>query len=157
MVRVYGLERSGTNLLEWAVVNHFKRDYKRIEVIGSDPNMRYYNEVQSLKHTTPTKKYADKNLVIYKEFKDWEKSWEGKYKKKGEWKLGGETGCTRSVYDNYLKQAKKIGALLIKYDDFVNDYENQMQRISEYLGIEIKILKSLPTKKMGTNIKPCEL
>lgn len=154
IVRVFGLERSGTNLMEWVVINHFDPDYSRIEVFGDHLDMRYYNQPQSLKHTLPTKDYADQNIVIYKPFKQWQDSW-NRYFKRGEvYRLGGKVGCTRAVLQMYLEKAEQIGAYIVEYDSFIYNYEHHVRAIANLLGVELSEVKPLPNTKMGTNMEP---
>ena len=153
-VRVFGLERSGTNLMEWVVINHFDPDYRRIEVFGDHPAMRYYGQPQSLKHTLPTKAYSDVNIVIYKPFKQWKESWDKYYNIKGEYRLGGRKGCTREVLKMYLDKAEQIGAYIVEYDSFIYNYEHHVRAIANLLGVELSEVKPLPNTKMGTNMEP---
>ena len=75
-IQVYGLPRSGTNLLEWSIVNYFegvvyKNKYKVCDVEG----LVKYGENIAAKHSYPSFEFSDKVVVIYKEFHKWEKSY----------------------------------------------------------------------------------
>jgi len=160
--RVYGLERSGTNLMEWIVREHFNPNYERIDVIGNNILMRKYREKQSLKHTLPTC-INDKNIVMYKPFEQWVESWNKYYKRGDNYILGGDVGCSKEVYDMYLNTAieynlkpNDLSFLLINYNDLMDNYESVIKRIAEYLEYDLKEIKPMPTKWMGTNMKPIE-
>lgn len=157
-VRVFGLERSGTNLMEWVVRNHFNPDYQRIMIKGTHPSMRYYKHPQSLKHTLPTLDYSEKIIVVYKPYEQWVESWERYYKRGAGYRLGGDHGCSKYVHDMYLKIAnhyKEEGkAYVIDYNEFIADYEGKVKEIGEFLEVKDIKVKPKPSKWMGTNMKP---
>lgn len=76
-VQIFGLQRSGTNFIEWTLNNNFiDANYKRFTehhkiVKGNYQGLARFNQYQSIKHTRPTLKFSDYIIAIYKPLDQW--------------------------------------------------------------------------------------
>ena len=75
-IQVFGLPRSGTNFLEWSIVNYidnidYENKYQACDVMG----LKKYGKRISLKHSLPTHNHSKYVIVIYKDFEKWSKSY----------------------------------------------------------------------------------
>lgn len=152
-IQVYGLPRSGTNFLEWSLVEyfedlHYENKYEKCDVKG----IVNYTKPTALKHCHPNLKHSDFVIVIYKEYDKWVKSYKKWSGKKAE----------KSVWETYLKKANEIDekfCMIISHDTLYNKYENTLNDVSNKFNLKMikdkKILK--PTGIMnrgGANASP---
>lgn len=72
IVQVYGLQKSGTNFIEWTLRNNFPDlEYDGLLWgLGEVPGDEKYRQIQSLKHLLP-KRDKGKALIIRRNFDDW--------------------------------------------------------------------------------------
>lgn len=76
-IQVYGLQRSGTNFLEWTLLNNFTdvnyKRYTEYDKVVKSPykGLAKYNEYQSIKHTTPCLDFSANIVAIYKPVNEW--------------------------------------------------------------------------------------
>ena len=71
-IQPFGLRRSGTNLLEYLVINSFDSDYKLIPRVQNVHKLHpKQGQLESLKHTLPTLSHSDYCIVVYKPFEAW--------------------------------------------------------------------------------------
>lgn len=131
-IQVYGLPRSGTNLLEWSLVNNFKdvvyeNKYKVCDVEG----IFKYGKYIAAKHSYPSFEFSDKVVVIYKEFHKWEKSYKKWSKQTPE----------KQVWENYIKKSESLDTdkcIIITHKELNNDYQNTLNKISNKFGFKLK-------------------
>lgn len=69
-IQVFGLPRSGTNFVEWTLMNNFEEiQYSNIYAICNVYGIEMYRT--AVKHNLPCFKYSDKIIVIYKDYDKW--------------------------------------------------------------------------------------
>ena len=153
-IQVYGLPRSGTNLLEWSLVNYFEdivyeNKYKVCDVEGI---FKYGNYIAA-KHSYPSFEFSDKVVVIYKEFHKWEKS----YKK---W---AKDSPKKQVWENYIKKSESLDTnrcIIISHKELNNNFEVTLKKISDKFGFKLKNIElSKPKNYMnrgGAKSNPLE-
>lgn len=93
IVQVYGMQRSGTNFLEWTLRYNFpdlNYDGSPWEV-GEVPGDERYGMKQSLKHCLP-RRDRGKALIIERDFEEWNKSIKDNFPK---------CKYTKEIYDFY--------------------------------------------------------
>lgn len=91
-IQVYGLQRSGTNFLEWTLKNNFYIDYNSTKVgISNVIGDGRYKGYQSLKHCLPNL-HNGKALIIKRDFEDWDASVKKQFP---------ECNYSRETYDFY--------------------------------------------------------
>jgi len=131
-IQVFGLPRSGTNFLEWSIVEYFdnikyENNYKVCDVEG----LNKHNKHVALKHSLPTLKYSDYIIVIYKNFERWSKS----YKK---WS---RESPKKKIWENYLESAHKLDSercLIILHEELFINYEDTIKKISKKFNLALK-------------------
>lgn len=132
IVQVYGLPRSGTNLMEWSLTNLFKNIgyinlYKKCDVKG----LKGYNKNISLKHSYPTLDFSDKCIIVIKDLDEWKKSY---------LKWSKLESVEDSIYHDYIKIAKSLNSknsIIINHKDLVNNFEKTIKLISKKLNIKL--------------------
>lgn len=151
-IQVYGLPRSGTNFLEWSLVQYFenityKNHYKMCDVEG----ITQYKKNVAVKHSFPSFEYSDKIIVIYKDFEKWSKSYE-KYTGKLPSKI---------VWENYMNKSKKLDSdntLIISHSELYSHYEDNLHFIEKKFSLRLKDIEIVKPKnymnKLGANSKP---
>jgi len=131
-IQIFGLPRSGTNFLEWSIIEYFdnikyENKYKICDVEG----LNRYNHIIALKHSFPTLDHSDYIIVIYKDFEKWSKS----YKK---WS---KQEPKKEIWENYLNTANKIDnkrCLIISHEELVYNYEEIIKKISKKFNLSLK-------------------
>lgn len=88
-IQVFGLPRSGTNFLEWSIIEYFDGiKYVNIYEICDVSGLNIFGNNAAVKHSLPKLKYSDHIVVIYKDFEKWSKSykkWSNREPKKEIW------------------------------------------------------------------------
>ena len=72
-IQVFGLQRSGTNFIEWTLRNNFM-DLKydgSISSIGNVKGDMWFGQNQSLKHCLPTLEHSDYAIIIWRDYDEW--------------------------------------------------------------------------------------
>ena len=133
-VQVFGLHRSGTNLMEWNLVHNFKElNYQNIFTIGNIKNYLRYGEREAVKHTYPNLKYSDYAIIIYKPFDDWVESI-NRYTDTTGWELD-------KVYTTYyIEKANKLPkekTAIINYDILMSNYEEILEFFADKFNLEL--------------------
>jgi hypothetical protein len=79
-IQVYGMQRSGTNFLEWTLRNNFVGlEYdSSLSAIGNVKGDERFGIQQSLKHTLPNLDNG-KALIIYRDYDEWNYSVKKKF------------------------------------------------------------------------------
>lgn len=131
LIQVFGLPRSGTNFMEWTIVNNFKNiRYKNLYAEGNVENFYTYGSKESIKHNYPSLNYSKYAIVIYKKFEIWKQSMI-KYNK--------DQFAKKSVYNKYLKKAEELDenfVLIYDHQHVMNDYFDVLNEISNKFNIE---------------------
>jgi hypothetical protein len=147
-VQIYGLPRSGTNFLEWSIMNNFHdivyRNYIETTEIKEIPR----NKV-SVKHQLPSYKYSDKIIVIYKKWDEFIKS----YKK---W---ANKEISRDAYDTYIKKAKSMNpkrTIIFEHSWLVENYEQGMRTVAEKFNLKIKDKIIQPNRRLDKGGAKCK-
>ena len=147
-IQVYGLPRSGTNFVEWSLVNNFKNlEYKN-----------YYSEPEiteiprsnvAIKHNFPSLNNSEFCIVIFKEwtlFSSSYKKWSGR-------------DISKETYDLYLSKAKKLDpnrCLIFNHSWLCENYNLGLQMISDKFKVRLndKIIQPMNSlDKNGANAK----
>jgi len=131
-IQVFGLPRSGTNFLEWSIVEYFdsiiyENKYQTCDIEG----LNKHNKLIALKHSYPSLDNSDYVIVIYKDFEKWSKS----YKK---WS---KREVKKEIWENYLNITNKIDnkrCLIISHDELVYNYEEIIKKISKKFNLTLK-------------------
>jgi hypothetical protein len=131
-IQVFGLPRSGTNFLEWSIVEYFddiiyENKYQICDVEG----LNKYDRLIALKHSYPSLDNSNYVIVIYKDFEKWSKSykkWSKKLPKK-------------EIWEKYLKKSNEIDVkrcLLISHDELFSNYKEILIKISRKFNLQLK-------------------
>jgi len=159
-IQVFGLQRSGTNFMEWSLINNFKDlDYKIIpyyesEFLGNIEGMAQFNRPQSIKHLLPVMDYSDYVIGIYKDFDSWLVS----VKKSGHIKNHNLSEKIHNEWLNKFNELPKKKSILINHSEMVKNYEETLLSISNKFKINLNDNIIYPENKMNkkaqqTNIK----
>ena len=140
-VQIFGLQRSGTNFMEWSLLNNFKDvDYKNFYLPSKIPGYIRFNENQVLKHHYPTLEYSDYAFVVYKDWKDWTESMI-RYRKRDFIK--------RDIYNEYLKIARALPSdktLVYEHSYIMKNYKKVLKEMSEKFDLELVDNITIPKK-----------
>jgi len=157
--QVYGLPRSGTNFIEWSIRENIKAvNYKTIisqTEIPEIPTSRV-----SEKHNYPTFKYSDKIVIIYKDwdkfiisFEKWAKT-QKLYNKKPKFSKKSYDEYLKKCFDLKTKHPEKV--IIFNHDFVVENYNESIKKIADFLGKEVKENIKFPKFKLnmlGANCK----
>lgn len=141
-VRVFGMRRSGTNMMEWVVREHFYPHYNGIAVIQDNLYHNKQGKYENLKHCLPTLEYSDKIIVIFKPYAQWVESV----------KRIGYTETSQEAWSEHLYHSMKLPTdkcYLVDYNDFIDNYEHHVLAISEFLDEPINQVIPLPKLKFN--------
>lgn len=141
IVQVYGIPRSGTNFVEWSLVNNFVNlEYKNIYINTLSRKTLFKTKV--VKHQYPSFDYSEYVIVIYKKFQNSQES----YKKWYGRTLGRET------YDKYLLRARTLNprkTIIFEHSWLVDNYQEGMKQVSEKFGLKLKDKIIQPLNRMN--------
>lgn len=141
-VRVFGMRRSGTNLMEWIVREHFNPYYRGVAVKQDNVYHAKYGIYENLKHCLPTLKYSYKAIVIFKPYEQWVESI----------KKIGYNETSKEAWSEHLYHALKLPkdkTYIVEYNHLVANYESEVRNIAKFLGQDIKEVKPLPKYKFN--------
>lgn len=137
IVQVYGIPRSGTNFVEWSLVNNFVNlEYKNIYGKKSEP----FN-FSITKHHYPSLEHSKFAIVIYKEFKASQESYK---------RWCGKT-LNRKIYDEYLSRARALDprkTIIFEHSWLVDNYQEGLKQISDKFGLKLKDKTTQPFNRM---------
>ena len=136
-IQVYGLPRSGTNFIEWSLVENFR--YIRYENIYEQCAIKEVrrwlpkdDDTIAVKHQYPSFDHANKIIVIYKDWGVWIESF-------NRWaQTHGNNSFPRKIYDNYLKVAESLDperTMILQHSHSVKNFSSVMHSISEKFGL----------------------
>ena len=139
LIQVFGLPKSGTNFIEWMLINNFSNiKYKNIYVKENIISYPTINNTYILKHSYPNLKYSEFAIVVYKSFNDWCKSMKKAYP---------ESKPTKKTYNKYLNKSKELSTDKVLIVDYLYAYQN-------YEELIFKISKMIKVKPNNKIIKP---
>jgi len=129
-VQIFGLQRSGTNLIEWSLINNFKDiKYSNLYDDSNIPNYIRFNEKQVVKHHFPTLEYSDYAFIVYKKYKDWLGSMI-KYRKR--------KFVKKEIHDEYLKRARELPSdkiIIHEYTYIMNHYKKVLEEMADKFNL----------------------
>lgn len=99
-IQIYGLPRSGTNYLEYLMLNNLKVSYERIFVVSQNRKEFNFEKKIALKHLIPKRKYSAYYLIIYKSPKKWLNSF---YNYNNKQLLYNDPKIAATLYNNYME------------------------------------------------------
>ena len=137
-VQVYGLPRSGTNFVEWALINNFYHiQYANYDCYDFNPIIP--RKKWAIKHSLePNFYYSDNLIIIFKPIEEYLIS----YKKWNTNKY--DENVVKSTYNSYMKYVNNLyenyknNVLLINYNDAYNFYEKFITDINYKFKLHIK-------------------
>jgi hypothetical protein len=147
-LQVYGLPRSGTNFIEWSIINNFIGvKYNPMNLPIDIPELRVCKNrtITAAKHTLPNLKAAPFALAIYKDYEEWIKSLE---------KNRMITGEEQIAYQKFMDAANSLDptkCLILNHKWCVENYEECLKKISEFFKIELKKEIEIPRNHFGMN------
>ena len=156
-VQVYGLPKSGTNFLEWTLMEYFKNFnynnfYKNCDVKG----LNKYNLNIAVKHSYPSFEFSDKIIVIYREYDKWNKS----YSNWSSGVSGTREGGSIKLWKNYLNKSRELegsNCIIISHHELYTNYKDSINLFSKKLNLELNNKKIILPKnhltKGGGNTK----
>jgi|TARA_Y100000310_G_scaffold336657_1_gene421803 hypothetical protein len=146
-VQIYGLPRSGTNFLEWSIINNFYNivynAYTETPEIKELPRPKV-----AAKHQMPSFKHSDKIIVIYKKWNAYIKSY-----KRWDKNLSDEN-IIKGVYDSYLQKAKSLDSsktIIFEHSWLVENYEQGMKIIEEKFDLKMKDKIVQPKNRLNSS------
>lgn len=128
-VQVFGLPRSGTNLIEYIIRYYYNIDYYNIYNICKEINYKhYYNKKIAIKHLYP---FIDNNkiIIIFRE----------KYlENKSSTLYYNNLKDKKNIYEKYLSKIKKNkdnkNCLIIKYEELYSNPEKILRKMDIFLN-----------------------
>lgn len=143
IVQVYGIPRSGTNFVEWSLVNNFVNlEYKNIYI--DLPANKLLFKTNIVKHQYPSFDYSDYVVVIYKKFENSQKSY-------SKWS-GRREPLSRELYDEYLLKARTLSprkTIIFEHSWLVDNYQKGMEQISNKFDLKLKDQITQPLNRMN--------
>ena len=160
-VQIYGLPRSGTNFLEWSVLNNFKYvRYKNFYEDCTIDELRACLQIDdpsiAVKHQRPSLQYSNRVIVIHREWRNWIPDFQ-------EWAGAASLNFTKRVYDDYLDSARllpKKNVLMISHEWMVMNFGKAIARIEKKFDLKRKPELVQPMNILdqgGANCKQTEL
>ena len=152
-IQVFGLPRSGTNFLEWSLMNNFK-DFKYF--IGNTytdvEGLFFYKQeiLTSIKHTYPNLNNCEFALVIFNDYEDWYQSM---------FRLGWHRGEEKETYDKYLKTAESLDperTIILNHKWCTQNYKECMELISKKTNVELNEEIKIPEFRFHMSNNPTE-
>jgi len=146
-IQVYGLQKSGTNFIEWTLIHNFSVKYdSSISVIGNVEGDQRFGEAQSLKHCYPNLNNGSP-LIIQRDYDIWNHSISRAYPK---------CNFTREVYNYYYNTPIRENwdnseYLLIKHEWAVKNYSELLELISKRFNCEYRENWKQPMKRTSND------
>ena len=146
-IQVFGLRRSGTNLVEHLILKYFDKDYRTFCVPQTVHKTHpQYNKIESLKHTPPNLDYSEFAIIIFKPYNDWCASIEKRYGK--EYNKESWNAFHRFSIDLYNKNPDKV--IIIDWIDCAVYYEKFINHVSHRFRLPVNEISNRPSKKLDT-------
>jgi hypothetical protein len=130
-IQVFGMQRSGTNFIEWSLKNNIEGlEYDgSVSAIGNVKGDMFYGKEQSLKHCKPELDERRVALIVKRNFDDWDKSVRNRFK---------QCGYTKETYDWYYDTPEREDwftpfYINLSYEDTVVNYEKFLNHIAHRL------------------------
>lgn len=155
LIQVYGLPRSGTNFVEWTLVNNFADlKYKNVYIPqGSDRIPPIISSVRrgkmAIKHSYPSLQYSKYAIVIYKEWDLFSVSF----------KKWANRNCPVEQYEKYLNIAKSLNSercLLVEHSWSYNNYTSFVDKISEKFKVKKNNIIKKPLNRLNMGGAICQ-
>jgi len=144
-IQVYGMQRSGTNFLEWSLKNNFvDLEYDgSLSAIGNVKGDMFFGKQQSLKHTLPNLENG-KALIIMRDYEEWHKSVRSKFSK---------CSYTLEDYDYYYdtpfrENWHQDDYILVNHKWAIKNYYTLLAGISGRFKVHIKEDWKQPVKRL---------
>lgn len=142
--QVFGLPRSGTNLIEYILIHYFDLNYKNIYCEKNNTSMKLYNcdKKYAIKHQIP---FINNNkiIIIYKELylkNISSNNYFDNYSTKQQ---------TYHEYLNYIERFKNnASVLIIKYEELIKLTKENIIKMELFIGKKSKQYK-LPKYKLN--------
>ena len=144
-IQVYGMQRSGTNFLEWSLRNNFvDLEYDgSLHSIGNVKGDMRFGIQQSLKHTLPNLENG-KALIIQRDYEEWNNSVRKNF-----------SACTYTLKDyNYYYQTPlrenwhQDDYILVNHKWAIQNYYTLLIAIQGRFGVRIKEDWKQPMKRL---------
>lgn len=139
IIEVFGLQRSGTNFLQWTLKNNFKNlnyiNYTEHTsgVLGDIQGMAKYQQPQSIKHLTPTLDYSQFIIGIYKPLPKWvESSFRTNHLR--------DISKAELIHTNWLNDFKALDpnrTILFEHSYITQNYNECLSLIAEKFNVEL--------------------
>lgn len=127
IVQVFGLPRSGTNLLEYIIIHYFNIKYENLYQICEIKYKNYFKKEIALKHCKPFIK-DNKIIIIYRELYLENISSNNYYH---------NINNKKQVHEDYLKSIDSFKnnkkCLIIKYEELVKNPKEIINSIEKFL------------------------
>lgn len=145
-VQVFGMQRSGTNFIEWTLRNNFVGlEYDgSVSNIGNVKGDMRFGMQQSLKHCLPDCTTSELSILIQRDYEEWDKSVKNKFK---------SCQYTKETYDYYYdtpyrEKWDENTYLHINHRWAVLNYYELLEQIANRLNLTIKENWKQPTKRL---------
>ena len=142
-IQVFGLPRSGTNFIEWSLLNNFDN------VVYNNYNVRYSvsGEIRDYykkigvngriltKHCMPDQSLSYKRIIVYKEYIPWILSME---KYRPDMFNSRQYRNAYEVFAEYTNNLPHENTLIFEHSTVVNNYNSAMKEIAKEFNIVLK-------------------
>ncbi len=150
-IQVFGLQRSGTNFVEWTLNYNFSNlNYQTISVLCDIPSDMWFGQVSALKHNFPNLDYSDYAIVIYKDFKSWIHS----MKRANFHSKLYDVSTTIQTYEIYMERAKSLPedkTILIEHSEATKNYYEFLKLIAQKFDVQMNEVLIPPMNRMATD------
>lgn len=152
-IQVYGLPRSGTNFIEWTLVNNFTNVAYENRYREPFPGLKERLKT-AWKHSEPEVEEGVKSIIVLRDFDAWVKSMK---KDRRSVKTSFE-----EVYVSFLSAAHMLfdnnpeDVFIVTHESAVENYELLLTKLSSAFGLNLKPDWRQPKHKMckgGSNAK----
>lgn len=154
-IQVYGLPRSGTNFVEWSLVNNFENlEYKNvynfceIQEYPKKALLPYSNKIVE-KHNYPKLEICNFAIVI---FKKWDLFSDSYYRWAG-------SRLPKQIYDRFLDKANdldKSKIIIFEHTWLVENYAEGLRMISDKFSIKLKDKIAQPKNELDKSGADCK-
>lgn len=147
--RIYGLQRSGTNFLEYLINNNTELEYD-----SQQPGTISYSSAEpkicSLKHCKPVDdEEIDMYLIIVKNKENFKKSYD-------KW-VGRGSVVTPERYDEAMvdyiefKKSTLKPVIILSFENLLGNEENFLIHLEKEYGVDISILIDIPRRRTNNS------
>lgn len=154
-IEVFGMQRSGTNFIQWSLKNNINNlEYNDVTSIGDVKGDMFYGKPQSLKHCKPTLDERRVALIVKRNYEDWQYSISKAFPK---------CKYTKADYDWYYDTPEREDwftpfYINVSYEDAVQNYKEFLEHIAHRLrwfynddSYTVKSHYSQPTKRTSND------